>query len=109
MEKINLPEGIINDETVLSFDEFCLVCHAEKHDVIEMVDMGILEPVGGVSQQWQFSLIHLLRFRKAQRLQTDLHLNLAGVALGLELLDEINQLRDDLQKLQHQIKLMTHF
>lgn len=108
-KKINLPEGIISEEALLTFHDFCAICGAEEQYVIEMVEMGILEPEGKTSPNWQFSLVQMLRFQKAQRLHTDLKLNLQGVALGLELLDEIKQLRQDIKLLEHQLKLITQY
>ena len=37
------------------------------------------------------------------RLQRDLDLNLAGTALALDLLDELEQLRERLRALEHQL------
>lgn len=108
-KKINLPEGVIGEEALLTLRDFCTICGAEEQYVIEMVEMGILEPEGEASPNWQFSLVQMLRFRKAQRLRTDLKLNLQGVALSLELLDEIKQLRQDINLLEHQLKLLTQY
>ncbi|MBT9477058.1 MAG: MerR family transcriptional regulator, partial [Polaromonas sp.] len=43
---------------------------------------------------------HLQRARVALRLQTDLDVNLAGAALALELLDELDELRARVQRLE---------
>lgn len=102
MEKKTIPV-IINETELLSLDEFCQMTSAEQTYIVEMVEFGILEPSGRVTSEWQFTLYQLQRFRKAERLQRDLHLNLSGVALSLELLDEIKDLRDYIEQLEHQI------
>jgi chaperone modulatory protein CbpM len=53
----------------------------------------VLEPVGQEQAQWRFSGTSLLKARAAMRLQHDLEINLAGVALALDLIDEIEALR----------------
>jgi chaperone modulatory protein CbpM len=60
---------------------------------VELVDEGILQPAGRNPEQWRFPGTSLQRARTAMRLQQDLKINLAGVALALDLLDEIESLR----------------
>ncbi len=48
--------------------------------------------------QWRFSGSALQRARTAMRLQRDLGINLAGVALAMDLLDEIEELRGRLRR-----------
>ena len=47
--------------------------------------------------EWHFSGAALRRVRRALRLERDLELNLAGVALALDLMDELEQLRNELR------------
>jgi chaperone modulatory protein CbpM len=89
----------------LSLTDFCTRCHVEAHYIIEMVEMGILEPEGETTSSWQFSFYEMFRFKKARRLQNDLNLNLAGVALSLQLLDELKVLRNHLRNVEHELKL----
>jgi chaperone modulatory protein CbpM len=107
MDKKKLPEGLLNEETIFSLTEFCEQCNVKELYITKMVEMGILEPEGRINN-WRFSIFQLHRFRKAMRLQTDLKLNLAGVALSLELLDELQQLREYIQRLEHRLKLITN-
>ncbi|MFW2372200.1 MAG: chaperone modulator CbpM, partial [Gammaproteobacteria bacterium] len=72
--------------------------------IIELVEIGALEPVApkplSYEQiQWRFTASSLQRARKASRLQRDLGVNLAGVALALDLLDEIDALESRLRRL----------
>ena len=50
-----------------------------------------------VSTEWRFTGDALRRARLALRLERDLELNLAGVALAIELIEEISQLRRELK------------
>ena len=90
----NVLNGIVLDEeTVLSLGDLCNACSRHAEWVVELVDEGILQPVGRNPEQWRFPGTSLQRARTAMRLQRDLKINLAGVALALDLLDEIESLR----------------
>lgn len=79
-------------------------CHAEF--VIKLVSYGIIVPVEDVpeARQWQFDLAALARLRKAQRLQRDLKINLPGLAMSLDLLDEVQQMRREVNRLNQQLR-----
>jgi len=91
---INLDEG-----ECLSLDDLCRACAVHAEWVIALVEEGILEPSGPDPAQWRFSGTSLRRMKVALRLQQDLELNLAGVALALDLMDQIERLRGRLQVL----------
>jgi|GEM_PF-1230264 len=60
----------------------------------EMVAFGIIEPSSGdAPARWMFSSIAAHRSMRALRLLHDLELNLAGAALVLELMDELQDAR----------------
>jgi len=61
--------------------------------IVELVEEGVLAPVGREPHHWRFSGIHMRRARVALRLQRDLGVNTAGAALALQLLDEVEELR----------------
>ncbi|VAW76506.1 hypothetical protein MNBD_GAMMA14-1957 [hydrothermal vent metagenome] len=87
-------KGILIDEQIrISLGDICRACSRHAEWVIELVDEGVLEPTGPSPEQWHFSPAALQRALVATRLQRDLGINLAGVALALDLLDEINTLR----------------
>jgi chaperone modulatory protein CbpM len=65
-----------------------------------LVQEGILDPRRDRPGHWRFSAASLQRARTAIRLQRDLDINLAGVALALQLLDEIDSLRARLRLLE---------
>lgn len=65
--------------------------HAEY--VIDLVEEGVLAPRGRDPREWEFGDEAVWRVRTARNLQRDLGVNLAGVALVLELLSELRRLR----------------
>ena len=84
---------VLDEETVLSLGDLCTACSRHAEWVVELVDEGILQPVGRNQDQWRFPGTSLQRAHTAMRLQQDLEINLAGVALALDLMDEIESLR----------------
>ncbi len=97
-------EGILLDEEwTVSFAELTSLCGANGRIVKLMVTEGLLRPRGQLPHDWRFTGIEVRRARRALRLQRDLDLNLAGTALALDLLDEIETLRERLRRLEHQL------
>lgn len=84
---------VLDDQVHLTLQELCVACSGRSEWIIEFVEEGILQPVATERSQWRFPASSLSRARTAVRLQRDLGLNTAGVALALDLLDEIEDLR----------------
>lgn len=89
---------VLEDQTELTLDDLCRACAAQTELMLALVDEGILvphspTPLGEVHALWRFSGVVLHRAKVAVRLQNDLGVNLAGVALALTLMDELAELR----------------
>lgn len=82
-----------SSDTSLSLQEVCEICSVEVVFVNDLIAYEIIQPAGSSQDEWVFDMQQLQRLRTALRLQRDLELNLAGVALVLELLDEMQDLR----------------
>jgi len=99
-QRTDILTGIILEEqTRLSLRELCEACAVRVDFIAELVDEGVIEPIGYDKSHWCFSGVSLQRIRKAKHLQRDLGLNLAGIALALDLIDELQRLRAQLQQL----------
>lgn len=72
----------------LSLQDLCRFCQADETWVIDLVEHGVLEPIGSKIGNWKFVGTSIVRARKARRLNRDLGINTAGVALVLDLLEE---------------------
>jgi chaperone modulatory protein CbpM len=97
-----LPQlvGIILDEqSQLTLEELTRACAARAELIIELVEEGVLAPSGREPHHWRFTGAHMRRARVAVHLQRDLGVNLAGAALALQLLDEVEALRARLRAL----------
>jgi chaperone modulatory protein CbpM len=99
-QTVQITGFILEEQSGLSLDDLCRACAAQAERIIELVNEGVLAPVGAAPDDWRFTGIHLHRARVALRLETDLGVNLAGAALALELLDERDALRERLQRLE---------
>jgi len=92
---------ILDDRLYLSLAELSRASTRHAEWIIELVDEGILEPQGEEPRDWRFPADSLTRAHKAMRIQRDLQVNLAGVALILELKDQLDQLRARLRRIEH--------
>lgn len=102
MTQTILKGTVLDEQVELSLNDLCCACSRPAEWVIELVEEGMLEPINTDppvyrQTQWIFSADALYIVRTAMRLQDDLGINLAGVALALELLDRINTLETQLQ------------
>lgn len=84
---------ILEEQTQLSLAEVSRACAVQVEFIVQLVEEGVLEPLGGEPHRWRFTGAHVRRATVAVRLHRDLDINLAGVALALQLLDEIAALR----------------
>lgn len=88
---------VLEDSDVITLADLCRSCMVKTETVTTLVSEGILDPVGGEIEHWQFSIGSLRRVKTVIHLQRDLGVNLAGAALALELLDQVAELRRALE------------
>jgi chaperone modulatory protein CbpM len=84
---------IVEDSAMCTLDDLCLSCNVNPDWVAGLVEHGVIESVGQTRSGWQFTTLSIIRVAKAKRLERDLGLNLPGVALALELLDQLDEMR----------------
>lgn len=99
MAKTEIVGVLLDEDIELAMDEICEACSVSSSWVIELVEEGVLEPTGSTASEWRFSGVSLARAQTAVRLQRDLDINIAGVALALELIEEIQGLRQRIARL----------
>ena len=63
------------------------------------MEFGVIQAHGRDPAKWRFRGICIHRIRRTERLKRDLGVNIAGAALALELLDEIDELNRQLRRL----------
>lgn len=84
---------ITNQETILTRLELCEACQISSDFIDHLIEYEIIRPLQTNNDEWIFDLLALNRIKTVIRLQRDLEINLAGAALVLDLLDELNDLR----------------
>lgn len=86
--------GDVLDESIeFSMQELCRICAVREELVVEIVEEGVVEPLGDEPGQWRFSGLAVMRIQRVIRLQREFEVNLPGAALALELLEEIERLK----------------
>jgi chaperone modulatory protein CbpM len=93
-----LTATVIGEEAVLSIEELARACCAEAQWVIELVEVGLLEPQGTGPSDWRFRAADLICARRVARLQRDFDASLDAAAVMLDLLDQIERLRARLKR-----------
>jgi chaperone modulatory protein CbpM len=87
----------------LDLAEFCEATDLSDVYVIEIVEHGILEPQGAQPKDWRFTDYELTLAKRAAKLRRDLELEWEGVALALDLLEEVQQLRAENRMLKQRL------
>lgn len=87
----------LTDDHALELEAFAAACGTEAEFVRLLVDEGLVQPVA-LQPAWRFGGEELARVRRICRLQRDFEANLQSVAVMLDLIDEIERLRAQLQR-----------
>ena len=84
----------VGPEPRYTLRELCMVCGIQTELAVEMVVAGVIEAEGARPGSWRFSAADIEHAKKALRLRRDLGVDdWTGLALALDLLDEIARLR----------------
>lgn len=105
MAKKELTVVALEANPEVSLDELCEMCQITTSYICELVEYGTLEPKGVSIDAWRFDTSHLQRIQRVLRLQHDLEINLAGAALAIDLMDQIDQLKAQVELLEKSLKL----
>lgn len=113
---------VVEEQIEFTLVELSRACGADEEQIAALIVEGVIEPIGARDTagaagaaaqrtganpvapdasraQWRFSGTALRRVRRAMSLSRDLEVNPPGVALALDLLDEIEALRARLHRL----------
>lgn len=97
----NVLTGIIIDrKALLNLDEIIHASHLTHEIIIEMIDYHVLEPSGHSPETWLFDDLCLKRAKMAASFYHDLEINMAGIALAIDLLEQIDDLESRLHILE---------
>lgn len=88
----------------LTLEECCQRVELPAASIIEIVEYGIVEPVGSAPAEWRFNALELSQLKRANRLRRELEIDWQAVALVLDLLGEVEQLKDENDNLKRQLQ-----
>ena len=88
------------NDIIMSLDELVSACGQERQWVIELMEESIIEY--DVPERKQFTGYQLTTVRRASRLSRDFEASVPAIGLILELLDELEQLRQLKRQLDRQ-------
>lgn len=89
----HLTATLIDDTTPMTLAELARACRAAEEEVHVWVVEGVLQPSGSSPPEWRFTGASLRRARLAVTLTREMEINAPGVALALDLMDEIEALK----------------
>ena len=85
---------MVNDNIFYTTNAICHSHELNQDSINEMVAWGIAEPSGDKPEKWLFTHKDFVRIGRASRFRKELDINIPGAALALQLLEEIQNLRD---------------
>lgn len=91
----------------LDMRTLCREADVSADYVIEIVEHGIVEPKGRTPDEWLFDDQAPLLTKRAAKLREQLQLEWEGVALALELLEEVQHLRTENSMLRQRLGRFT--
>ncbi len=101
MSQINttwIEASVVENEVHMTIVELSHASRTPQELIMTWVSEGVLSPAGSSPEDWRFSGDSLRRAKTAAHLTHDLELNVPGVALALDLLEEISELRSRLKR-----------
>ena len=88
-----LSGRILEEDSEVTLAQLCEACAVQAQAIEAMMEEGIVVATGGEVRAWCFTRSTVVRVRTVLRMQRDLHVNLAGAALALDLLERIETLQ----------------
>jgi chaperone modulatory protein CbpM len=88
----------------LNIQEFCQCAELPQEILLEIIEHGIVQPSGASPEQWLFDTHALVLTKRAMRMRRDLLIEWAGIALAMQLMDEMEQLRAENSQLRRRLR-----
>ena len=91
---------LINDShNEITLEELSQALCTTPEFIVALVEYEVIVPHGNHKDSWTFNALCIRRARLARTFQQDLHVNLSGINLALDLLDQIEALKAELSRL----------
>ena len=98
---------VLDDPAEFNLRQLCDICQVTPELLRVMVSEGVLSARGDQPSSWQFTAASVTRVRRACRLRNDLELDYSGLALALDLMEERDRLRAEVQQLRHEFRILV--
>lgn len=85
----SVKSAVCRTNTAINIHQVCRACGVERSLIVSMVEYGIVE----MGADEMFDSANVRRLIKAARLYRDLNVNVQGIAVILDLLDELEAMR----------------
>ncbi len=107
MDMHTVITGVLTDDETnpVAFSQVCQRYQITNSELIELLEQGLIPEITKPSQHICFDAKMVRRIEAARRLQMDLDVNLAGVVLALELYDELERLRCEVNVLRRHVSI----
>ena len=98
--KLELTEAVWLDERgALTLVELAECSGLTEPELRDLVELGALEPINPDASVWSFGSKCIVAARAARRLRNDFELDMHGLAVVLSLLERVETLENELQRL----------
>lgn len=94
---------VIQETTTFTVTEICQRCNLPYAFLKQMVEHGMFESQLDLEENFALDLVQVNRIESAFHLHNDLEINMPGIALVLELRDEIDHLQKELALLRNHL------
>ncbi|MBT8516408.1 MerR family transcriptional regulator [Polynucleobacter paneuropaeus] len=94
-----IESAVVEDEVHMTIVELSHAASTPEQLIMDWVSEGVLSPAGSSPEDWRFSGDSLKRAKTAARLTRDFEINTSGLALALDLIDQISRLRAEVLRL----------
>lgn len=94
-------------EVTIEFNEVCDAAGITTETLVEIVEQGIVEPESP-QQPWCFPVDAVPLIRRATRLKYDLDIDWPGIALAIDILSELDDLRAENSRLKQRLDRFLH-
>lgn len=90
-------------ELMLHLQELCEELNMPREACVILVEHGLIQPQGQHPDDWLFDITSVSVVRRAVRLRRDLDLEWSAVALVVDLLEERDRLRAELEVMEQRL------
>lgn len=95
----------IESDPELTLDELCSACDISPGFIQDLIEYGVLDIKDVSLQAYRFTPVHLRRIRMIVHLQNDLEVNLAGAALVVDLMEQMDTMRAKIEMLEKHMRV----